>query len=175
MSNAENKQYTPAAIANNILWLAQQDGIRISPMKLLKLVYFVYGWSLVILKRKIFEEKIQAWQYGPVIPSLYYEFQRFGKSYIEGFASQALLNPETGDIHKVVHPMIEQEDTDLFSVISEIWKLYKDKSAMTLSDITHEHDSAWCKAIKIGLRADLDDDDIKQRSLEGINKHYASQ
>ncbi len=171
---SEHKQtYSPAAIANNILWQASEDGVKVTPMKLLKLVYFVYGWSLALFDRKIFDEKIQAWQYGPVIPSLYYEFQRFGKNPIEGFASQALLNPDTGDFDKITYPMIDQEDQELHAVIAEIWKCYKSKSAMALSDITHNHDSAWDKAYKRGIRSELDDADIRERSLEGIKKHYA--
>lgn len=42
-----------------------------TPMKLQKLCYYVQGYSLAIDGTPLFEEDFQAWQFGPVIPSLY--------------------------------------------------------------------------------------------------------
>lgn len=40
-------------------------------MKLQKLVYYSQAWSLVWDEEPLFEEEIQAWVNGPVIPALY--------------------------------------------------------------------------------------------------------
>ena len=84
-AQSEHQQYSPAAIANNILWLAREEGISVTVMKLLKLVYIVYGWTLASLDHKLFNEPIQAWKHGPVIPSIYYQFDNFGSKPIDTF------------------------------------------------------------------------------------------
>ena len=40
-------------------------------MKLQKLVYYSQAWSLVWDDKPLFRDRIEAWAYGPVIPSLY--------------------------------------------------------------------------------------------------------
>ena len=40
-------------------------------MKLQKLVYYCQAWSLVWEARTIYDDRIEAWAHGPVIPRLY--------------------------------------------------------------------------------------------------------
>jgi len=42
-----------------------------SAMKLQKLVYYSQAWSLVWDDTPLFDDEIQAWAHGPVVPSLY--------------------------------------------------------------------------------------------------------
>ncbi len=48
---------------------------RITTWKLQKLCYYAQAWSLVWDEEPLFEEEIQAWANGPVVPKLYYEHQ----------------------------------------------------------------------------------------------------
>jgi uncharacterized phage-associated protein len=169
------RQYSPATIANNFLWLGEKENIPITPMMLQKLVYFAYGWSLALLERKLFEEPIQAWRHGPVIPSIYYEFQRYGPRPIDTFATQTDVDCNTGEIAGVGYPAVDASDTDILSIIQSVWKNYKHRSAWDLSHITHEEGSPWSKAMEKGAYTRLDDADIARRSLEGIENQYAGQ
>lgn len=54
-----------------------------SLLKLIKLVYLAYGWSIA-LDYRLFDEPIVAWKHGPVIRSLYHEFKHFGAAPIKG-------------------------------------------------------------------------------------------
>lgn len=166
--------YSPAAIANNILWLAKEEGKTVTPMKMLKLVYFVYGWTLALKNRKIFNDPIQAWKHGPVIPSLYYQFQRFGKDPIDSFASTAFIDEKTGEITELKYPVVDKDDQEIHTIIFAIWENYKDCGAWHLSSITHETDSPWYKAWEKGAYEILADSDIKVRSMEGFQKKYAN-
>ena len=68
-------------IANFILDSADRDGVQdVSILKLLKLVYIFFGWSAVLRpdSEYLFSDPIEAWKYGPVVPSLYYELREDG-------------------------------------------------------------------------------------------------
>ena len=68
--------YSALAIANFFL----ENHKSISPMKLQKLVYFAHGWNLAISNNPLIKEPIEAWDYGPVISTIYNEFKLFGGS-----------------------------------------------------------------------------------------------
>lgn len=51
--------------------------------KLQKLLYYAQAWNLVFNGDKLFDEPIQAWVHGPVVPSLYHELKKFGYNKFE--------------------------------------------------------------------------------------------
>ncbi len=164
-------KYLPAHIANFFLWKAEEEGVEdMTPMKLIKLVYFSYAWYLAIFNKKIFDEKIEAWRYGPVIPSIYHEFKRFGNSPIKQFAIN--FEPETGETS---YPIIDQNDTEILQVAQTIWNFYKDKSGDQLSQITHQEHSPWHCSYLQGENNPISDDKIIKRAKEAILKHQKQQ
>ncbi|MCK8664872.1 DUF4065 domain-containing protein [Pseudomonas azerbaijanoccidens] len=61
-----------------------------SPMKLQKLCYYAQGY-LLAQEKELFSEDFQAWQHGPVIPSLYVEYKDYGwKSISKEFPSDPI-------------------------------------------------------------------------------------
>ena len=57
-------------------------------MKIIKLVYIAHGHYLAKNDSPLFTEKVEAWDYGPVIPSLYHEFKIYGAFPIDSFAKE---------------------------------------------------------------------------------------
>ncbi|MHB8304175.1 MAG: Panacea domain-containing protein [Acidobacteriaceae bacterium] len=121
--------YKASVIANELLKLAREDGDSIDPMKLQKLLYLAHGWSLAFLHRPLIQEKIKAWKYGPVIPSVYDEFRKFRANPITREASGS-----------------EQActlDAASCQLIRKVWATYRNQTAMQLSAMTHEPGYAW--------------------------------
>jgi uncharacterized phage-associated protein len=175
-SQANSKEvYTPSHIANYFLWRAREDKVKdMTPMKLIKLVYIAYGWAWTIFKRELFSEKIEAWKYGPVIPSLYHEFKRYRYKAIDRYS--IYFDPVSGEDS---YPMVPREDRDIIKMLHIIWNIYKDKKGNELSDITHGEDSPWCRAIRDAkgkVNPPIKNDDIKQRVdkyLESLAEDYS--
>ncbi len=124
MSEIEESR-SPLLVAEQILWLRRE--IDTTPMHVLKLVYLSHGWTLGITGKPLINEHVQAWTYGPVIPSVYYEYRRYGRSPIKD-------------------PVIDR--SDYFSerqrgIIKGVTDLYKDAEAVELSNITHKRGSPW--------------------------------
>nr|VFK38480.1 MAG: Uncharacterized phage-associated protein [Candidatus Kentron sp. TC] len=55
----------------------------LSNMKLQKMVYYAQACHLAIFGKPFFDEEIEAWMHGPVIPSLYHEYKEFGAGRIK--------------------------------------------------------------------------------------------
>lgn len=116
-------------IAKYFLELAKKEGRGIDPMKLLKLTYIAHGWYLGINEKPLFDNEVQAWKYGTVIPDLYYAIRMFGRRNVDPFALSFY------DKHK-----LKEEDKEFIEVI---WNNYKHHSGLELSAKTHEEGSPW--------------------------------
>lgn len=123
--------YESKAIAN--FFLRRQ---RLTQMKLHKLVYFAHGWHLGLNRGPLLDEAIQAWRYGPVVPSLYEEFKWFGPEPIDCLATR-----KSG--RRALAPTVDPDDTFVLNLLERIWDLYGPLSAARLSRMTHEPDSPW--------------------------------
>jgi uncharacterized phage-associated protein len=70
---------TAIDIANWFLASIDREvGDPITPLKLQKLVYYAQAWALALLERPLFEEDLEAWTHGPVVPSLFEQFKDNG-------------------------------------------------------------------------------------------------
>lgn len=161
-------EFTAAHVANYFLWRAWEEDAKITPMKLLKLVYIAYGWNLVINRQRLFEEKIEAWRHGPVIPSLYHEYKNYGKNPIPkgNYDSQYDYDKLSGELKLNDIPIIE--DKEITKVLSSVWKNYGQRDGVYLSKITHSPSSPWSVVYEEDKNKTLDDNAIARRSLEGI-------
>jgi uncharacterized phage-associated protein len=135
-------KYSAKAIANAFLGLARRECSEIQPMKIQKLVYLAHGWNLGIYKSPLLGEEVQAWQYGPVISSLYHEFKNYGSGMISGDATNYELDEKTLKINTVA-PAIPASDTQSHRLIEQVWSKYKHLSGIQLSSITHQDGTPW--------------------------------
>ncbi|SEM26904.1 Uncharacterized phage-associated protein [Butyrivibrio sp. ob235] len=55
----------------------------ITNMSLQKLLYYVEAFAEVLLKKRIFVNRCEAWMYGPVYPEIYEKYKTFGSSQIQ--------------------------------------------------------------------------------------------
>lgn len=134
--------YSAKAIANAFLDVADANEKKLSPLKLQKLVYIAHGWNLAINGSSLVEDEFaEAWQYGPVFPSLYHEFKEFGKSPVGRKACEFKVD-EDFDFN-VIEPVVPRDDNQTWELIDRIWEIYGKYSGLTLSDVTHQDNTPW--------------------------------
>ena len=102
-----------------------EHGDTISNLKLQKMLYYMQGFHLAFFGTPLFEEEIKAWQYGPVVPSVYEEYKRY--------ESKAIDLPEG--------PVIELTE-DEEAVFDNVYDEYNQFSAVALMKMTHK-ESPW--------------------------------
>ena len=83
-------------VANFFLWYANEhgDGEPPSNKKIQKLVYYAHAWYLSLYDKRLFDEPIEAWVNGPVIPVLYHRFKEYGWSPIPEKVDKPDLLPQ---------------------------------------------------------------------------------
>ena len=119
-----------AKVANAFLELAAQDGKSLTNMQLQKLVYIAHGFYLALSSQPLVDEDVKAWQWGPVIESLYESLKHYGS----GTVTSRL--PAPGDVLDETAKM----------VIQYVWKAYGRFTGFQLSGITHKENSPWHEA-----------------------------
>ena len=142
-----------------------------TPLKLMKLVYFSYAWFLHLTDEDLFDEEIQAWKHCPVIPSLYHEFKHFGlygnirgqyATYID------LTQDNTTPILQI--PIVEDNalnnDNNLNKAICGVWFYYRDRSGDDLEQISHGSGSVWSSCYKISENIVINKDEVKKKLIK---------
>lgn len=143
------------ALANTVLKKSFEESIPVSPMKLQKLLYFIYRDYLQTYHKKLISEDFLCWPYGPVLQSAYYEFKSFRAQPITRFAKDA--NDNVFIINSSLAPEIEK-------CITKVWDQYKHCSGLDLSKLTHSPETAWSKANDYNNTI-LDDEDINNEEI----------
>lgn len=120
------------AVANYFLDLARKKGVDLTPMKLIKLVYIAHGWTLGLMRKPLIIDKIEAWKYGPVIPSLYKTFKKYG--------DRAIYKNATNCFGVKVSDEISDQEK---AIIERVFEKYGNLTALQLSSLTHKEGTPW--------------------------------
>ena len=135
-------------IANFFVDLANKtDDDYITNLKLNKLLYFAQGVSLARTNNPLFQEPIEAWKYGPVIPSVYKKYKVLGKMPIQ--ETDADYSPNV---------FTNQEINILLDVMRE-FGIY---TGGKLVSLTHAPDTPWSKSFNNNNNKIISNEVIKE-------------
>ncbi|MDV3195494.1 MAG: DUF4065 domain-containing protein [Sweet potato little leaf phytoplasma] len=76
--------------------------------QLQKLLYYAQVESLIQYHKPLFEEEIQAWDLGPVIPTVYFEFARYMAEKKDLFEEKCTKNPFPCETIKILNLVLEK-------------------------------------------------------------------
>lgn len=133
--------YSAVDISKYIINKCIKDGHPVNNYQLQKKLYFIQK-SYIKRGMKAFDDPIEAWQSGPVIPNSYYSFYHSGISKIT----------TTFDVD------IKKDDREIIDAIIE--DLY-DLSTWQLFERSNKPGGAWDIAYKCGRNSRIDDELIK--------------
>ena len=123
--------YSPFTVSRFFIERASQNPAGLSPMKLIKLVYISHGWNLAFYDEGLIYEPVQAWQYGPVIESLYHAFKQYGNASI------------SADEVRSIEALPTDPADNGAGLLEKVWQKYSGLSAVHLSALTHQPGTPW--------------------------------
>jgi uncharacterized phage-associated protein len=114
----------PLDIANYFLSLGKCKDL--TNLKLQKMVYYAYGHYIAHYNQPLFHARIEAWDFGPVIPELY--------SKLKKYKDQVVASPKEFD------KSVLRGKTKFLDQIHDIYGAY---SGSKLCTLTHAKSSPW--------------------------------
>jgi uncharacterized phage-associated protein len=124
-------------IANCVLDLADQEGIKLSNLSLQKVVFFCHAWHLVDTGQPLLKAEFEAWQHGPVLQYLYRQFKDFENRPITARATA--MNSATGKSEVVRYDL----DLDTLQRLKRVLKFYGRLEPWDLVDLSHAKGGPW--------------------------------
>lgn len=139
--------YDALEIAKYIISKCFKEGVPVTNLRLQKLLYFIQVESYKVYGKQLFNNDIAAWQFGPVVPDVYYKYSVYaGMPILLQYDNLNLCNKVTN----IVDDVIEKNKN------IPIWKLV---------EITHKPDGPWDITInKFGLRSIINSDLIAEEA-----------
>lgn len=122
--------YKSLAVANYFLEKAKSNNDTLTPMQLIKLAYIAHGWMLGKHGAALLLEPVEAWQYGPVVPTIYHAVKNFKSSPVQFVVGYSPLAP------------ISFNQNEL-EVMDEVYDKYAKYDGIVLSNATHQPTSPW--------------------------------
>lgn len=119
-------------VSRLLLAWACENGDLITNLKLQKLLYYAQAWHLVNYKKPLFSDNIEAWEFGPVIPSIYTHWKNYKSSPIPYKPNREEDKPFTEEQRSYLH---------------EFARVFMNFSATALVSMTH-NEAPWQQAFE---------------------------
>lgn len=125
------------SIANFMLGCAQSDGIDLTSMSLLKILYFGHAWHLAKFREPLVAQPFEAWQHGPVNRVVYEQIKKFGKKPV----TERLVMLDPVSVKFVAAKANFDAETEKF--LMNIYSYYGKFHAFKLSEMSHVQGTPW--------------------------------
>lgn len=127
-------------------------------LKLQKLIYFAQGIHLAFTGKPLFNEKIEAWEHGPVIRKVYDSF----KTYKRNDINKNLSDSELKKIQDI------ESDNTASTVLNFVYKNFGVYTAWQLRELSHIQNGPW----EITVRENGMNKEISKKSMENYFQKY---
>ena len=115
------------AVANVLIDKGGADQRPLTPLQIIKLVYFCHGWMLGLYGQPLIRQSIRAWRYGPVVVDVYRGLKTYGG------------DPVTARM-AVPEARFDALEDDL---VNQVYSKYGSLSGIRLSQLTHAPGTPW--------------------------------
>lgn len=104
-------------------------------MQINKLTSIAHGYFMALTGQPLIGEAIEAWEYGPVIRTIYELFRMHGRHPVHAISLHSELECQQYQALK--------KDMNAQHVLEGVWMGYGDMSGYQLSEISHEPGTPW--------------------------------
>lgn len=136
--------------------------VECTQLKLQKLVYLCYADYLCKYKKQMFKDKIFAFQYGPVVLSIYDKYKKYGYKFIDNKEEQGreILKNEKIEMPSRSRIMFAKDGLQIIQSIDETLRKYSMLTASRLVTLTHKDNTPWTKTYNTSPKGEIIDEVI---------------
>ena len=138
-------KYNVIDVCRHIINYSNDKDYGVSNLKLQKLLYFIQAYFLITKKEACFHERIEAWDFGPVVPVAYREYKQFGSSDIPTITYIIIKDSRNIWNSKVIPYFDEIVSDDDKILVEAVVDKFSEYSASDLVRITHRQ-KPWIDA-----------------------------
>ena len=103
------------------------DDEHITPLKVIKLVYYSHGWMMALHNRALIRQKVEAWEHGPVIRDVYRAVKKWGYEPVD----------------ETINADPENFDDTAITMIDDVYNHFGKYTGAVLWDWTHKPGTPW--------------------------------
>lgn len=150
--------YIASTIAGYFVEKSNKEEQPLSVFQLIKLVYIAHGWNLALYDKPLISNRIEAWKYGPVMPSLHSLFQG-----MELKKEDLVKDFPIEEVSCIKEAHLE--------LLNKVYVKYRKMSEESLSNLMHANDTPWYEVWNDGNGKDgkIEDDATKKYYSNQIN------
>lgn len=157
--------YNVLDVSRYVINYSNEKDSGISNLKLQKILYFIQAYFLTNTPngRPCFKEKIEAWDFGPVVPEAYREYKQYGSADIPAMLS--FIDFDDDDIWNSARKVFDSSvisDVDK-EMINAVVDKFANYSATDLVTLTHRQ-APWADAYVPHMNNEI--------TIEAIRKYF---
>ena len=139
--------YSALLVADYLI--ASGSGV-LTPLHVNKLTYISHGYTLAIHNASLIHDRIEAWQYGPVIPAIYHTLSEYGNSEIPRlyYCSTGMGTAEFDTRVQFLKDILKPN----LAIIDRVLETYGPLSGSQLISLVHQKGSPWKQCYVKGRR-----------------------
>jgi uncharacterized phage-associated protein len=139
-------------VSNHLVNIAAANGNTLTPMQVLKLVYIAHGYSLGARGTPLIPNRVEAWKFGPVIPTLYHSIKHWRDKPVGVVVVTGLEDFRDGDEE----------------FVRTVYDAYSGYDGVSLSNLTHRNGTPWHEVYEAGRSGIPIPDDLIQHHYRAL-------
>lgn len=148
------------AIALYLMYLAKKEDTDMNPLKLQKLLYYCQAYNLADHNEPMFNNKIEAWVHGGVVPDLYFHMRgTIDREEMEGIK-------EVIEENDIDHDLLDEKKKE---TINKVFGIYGGLTGFDLEMYNHR-EKAWQKAREGLDRGQVGTQEIDRELMKDIRR-----
>lgn len=144
------------SVANLLIDLSLRDDKPITQLSLMKMVYISHGFSLALINLSLLDPRfdvVEAWKFGPVIPSVYHSF----KCYRDKQITHRTIVVELDNYGREIYVEPDLNDNRARTIVEMVWNRYNKYSESELVNLTHKPGTPWALCYEESLNKEIPD------------------
>ena len=134
---------------HSALWVADYitaiGGGRLTPLHILKMAYMSHGYIWALTDQPLISDKVEAWKYGPVFPTVYEAFSHYNDNPVTTLHYCGTSLSSKDQIKQRIEYLGKTFSDKESEIIQNIVQVYKDWTGGELIALMHRKGTPWDK------------------------------